>query len=84
MRTPGTVPLLAYEGPALAALDMSPAPADLPLRATALVFPDGAQSRVAVLAATDAAALRFGVDAKTETYQTDFSIVARIVDAASP
>jgi VWFA-related protein len=81
VRAPATLPLLAYEGPALAALDRSPAPVDLPVRATVLVFPDGARSRVAVLAATEASALRFDRDEKTHTYRADFSIVARIVDA---
>jgi VWFA-related protein len=78
---PVTLPLLAYEGPALAALQQSPAPLDLPLRATALVFPGASQSRVVVLAATDADALRFEHDAKTRTYRTDFNVLARIVDA---
>jgi hypothetical protein len=78
---PATLPLLAYEGPALAALEKSPAPVDLPLRATALVFPGESQSRVVVLAATDANALRFDRDAKTRTYRTDFNILARIIDA---
>lgn len=80
VRALATVPLLAYEGPALAALDRSPAPVDLPLRATALVFPDGSRSRIAVLAATDVGAIRFGLEVKTQTYRSDFSIVARIVD----
>jgi VWFA-related protein len=81
VRAPATVPLLAYEGPALAALERSPEPSDLPLRATALVFPEGSQSRIAVLAATDVGAIRFGLEVKTQTYRSDFSIVARIVDA---
>ncbi|MDP9324281.1 MAG: VWA domain-containing protein [Acidobacteriota bacterium] len=81
VRSPATVPLLAYEGPALAALERSPAPTDLPVRAVALVFPDGSQNRLVVLAATDAGALRFDRDAKTQTYRTDFSILARIVDS---
>jgi VWFA-related protein len=81
VRAPASVPLLAYEGPALAALDRSPAPDDLPLRAAALVFPEGSQNRIAVLAATDVGAIRFGLDVKTQTYRSDFSIVARIVDA---
>jgi VWFA-related protein len=81
VRAPASVPLLAYEGPALAALDRFPAPSDLPLRATALVFPEGSQNRIAVLAATDVGAIRFGLDVKTQTYRSDFSIVARILDA---
>jgi VWFA-related protein len=78
---PATLPLLAYEGPGLAALRQSPAPVNLPLRATALVFPGESQSRVVVLAATNADALRFDRDAKTRTYRTDFNVLARIVDA---
>ena len=83
-REPGLLPfltLLGYEAPALAALARSPAPADLPLRAAALVFPGGEQSRVAVLAATDAAALRFEADGTTGKYRTDFSILARVMNA---
>ena len=82
VRAPGTLPLLSYEGPALAALERTPAPADLPVRVTALVFPEGSRSRVAVLAATDAKALRFDRDNKSQTYRTDFNIVARIVDSS--
>jgi VWFA-related protein len=76
----GMLPLFAYEGPALAALDRADAPADLPLRAAAFVFPDAGGSRVAVLAATEAGALRFesGADGK---FRTDFTILARIVNA---
>jgi VWFA-related protein len=75
------LPVLAYEGPALAALERSPAPVDLPLRAAALVFPGSPQSRVAVLAVTSASAFRFDQDSKAQSFRTDFSIVARIVDA---
>jgi VWFA-related protein len=78
---PTSVTFLEYEGPALAALDRSPAPADVPLRARALVFPEGETSRIAVLAATDAAALQFDRNEAGGTYRTDFSILARIVDS---
>jgi VWFA-related protein len=77
---PGT-PLLASEGPALAALERTPAPADLPLRAAALVFPDGRGTRVVVLASTEAGALRFERDDKAHSYLADFTMLARIVDA---
>jgi VWFA-related protein len=76
--------MLEYERPALAALDVSGravAPSDVPVRAAAFAFPGDDQPRVAVLAGTDASALRFDVDAKTGKYQTDFAIVARIVNA---
>ena len=78
VRAPAGMPMLAYEGPALAALERSPAPADLPLRSAALVFPGG---QLAVLAATDAQAIRFERDDKAHTYRSDFSILARIVGA---
>ena len=80
VRAVSTVPLLAYEGPALVALERSPAPVGLPLRAAALVFPEDSQSRVAILAATDGRALRFDRDEKTQTYRTDFTLLARILD----
>ena len=81
VRTAAGTPMLAYEGPALAALDRAPAPIDVPLRAAAFVFPGRGDSRVAILASTDAAALRFTRDDSAHTYRSDFSIVARIVDA---
>jgi VWFA-related protein len=70
-----------YEEAALEALDEPRAPEQIPLRTAALVFPDGAQSQVAVLAAVDAAALRFDTDEKAHAYRTNFSIIARIRDA---
>jgi hypothetical protein len=54
---------------------------DLPLRAAGLVFPSDTQSRVVVLAATDAGSLRFDRDEKTHTFRTDFNILARVIDA---
>lgn len=81
VRTSMTAPLLAYEGPALAALERSPAPVDLPVRALALVFPEGTESRVAVLVSTDSSAVHFAQDTKAEGYRTDFTMLARIVDA---
>lgn len=47
VRSLSAIPLLAYEGPALAALDRTPSPAELPLRLGAFVFPEvkGARAR---------------------------------------
>jgi VWFA-related protein len=76
--------MLEYERPALAALEVSGralAPSDVPVHAGAFVFPGSDQPRVAVLAATDASALRFDADPNTGKYRTDFAIVARIVNA---
>jgi VWFA-related protein len=80
---PGLLPfltLLEYEAPALDALARSPAPADIPLRAAAFVFPGAGQARLAILAATDAAALRFDADTATGRFRTDFTILARILN----
>lgn len=76
VKSPAGLPLLAYEGPALAALTRTPPPSDLPLRSAALVFPQG---RLAVLAATDGNALRFDRDEGKKSYTADFTILARIV-----
>jgi VWFA-related protein len=78
VKAPVGMPLLAYEGPALAALSRTPPPSELPLRSIPIVFPHG---RVAVLASTDGSALRFDRDEVNNTYKTDFTILARIVDA---
>ena len=80
VRSGSALPLLAYEGPALAALERTPAPTALPVRAAAFVFPGKTAPRVVVLAATEAAAIRFDRDDKGEQYRTDFSMLARVLD----
>jgi len=82
VRAPATTPLFAYEAAALAALDRAGAPSDVPIRAQALVFP-GTEGRdlVAVLVSANAGALTFRRDDKTQTYRTDFTILARILDS---
>lgn len=82
VRTPGALPLLHYEGPALAALDRTPLPAQLPVRAGAFVFPEAGrgESRVAVLVATDGGALAGNADQAKGTARTDFTILARLKD----
>jgi VWFA-related protein len=79
VRAPVGEPLLTHEAAALADLDRSPAPADLPLRSAALVFPGG---QVAILAATDARELGFSRDDKARSYRTNFTVLARVVDAS--
>jgi hypothetical protein len=82
VRAPGALPLLRYEGPALAALERSPLPADLPVRAAAFVFPQPKKpSRVAVLVATKGSALTFDTSSTNQGYRTDFTVLARIRDA---
>jgi VWFA-related protein len=80
LRGPVDLPVLAHEGPALAALEATVPRHDLPLRSTVLVFPERSGSRVAVLASTEAPALRFDVDDKMNMYRTDATILARVVD----
>lgn len=81
VRTPATMPLFAHEGPALAALERTPKPADIPLRATALVFPRGSEARLAVLVTVPSQNLTFQRNEKDATYRTEFTILARIRDA---
>jgi hypothetical protein len=77
VRSAGAVPLLAYEGQALAALDRTPAPTELPVRAGAFSFPGPLAARhVALLVAADASAIQ--VDTVADAYITDFTILARI------
>jgi VWFA-related protein len=82
VRAPGTLPLLIHEGPALAALERAPMPSHVPVRAGAFVFPQvgAADARLAVLVATDGGAL--AADKASATAQTDFTILARLKDAA--
>ncbi len=82
VRAPGALPLLSHEGPALAALERSPLPADVPVRAAAFVFPQPkGPARVAVLVATRGSALTFDTQRANQTYRTDFTVLARIRDA---
>jgi VWFA-related protein len=74
-----TVPLLTYENEGLAALARTPAPADLPVRSAALVFPGGSEALVAVLAATDGTAIEF--QRSGDQFRAEFNVVARILDA---
>lgn len=81
LRSPGGWPILSYEGPALAALDRSPLPMEIPVRAGFFSFPNAkAHGRVAVLIATDAKALTFATDQQKQVFRTDFTILARLKD----
>jgi VWFA-related protein len=80
IRTPGAIPLLTYEGRAVADLERMPPPAQIPLRAGAFVFPQAnGESRVAVLLSTTGRALTF--EPTSTGYRTDFTLLARIRDA---
>jgi VWFA-related protein len=82
VRSLASVPVLAYEGPALAALDTRPLPRQVPLRATALgLLTRSGEPRVAVVVAPDPQALTFKENSTKDAFVTDFAVVARIKDA---
>ena len=81
VRSPGRLPVLLYEGPALAAADRAPQPDDLPVATAAFAFPrpsspaDAAQD-LAVVVAAPAARLTF--QPRGATFATDFTMLALI------
>jgi VWFA-related protein len=81
VHTSGVIPLLAYEAPALAALDRTPRPRAVSIRMAAFAFPEADASRLALLVTTPAAGLTFSRDERAQTYATDFTILARIRNA---
>jgi hypothetical protein len=85
VRSPGVLPVLVYEGPALAAVDRSPMPHEIPARAGAFAFPRvvpkpgaPADEDVAVVVTAPAAPLTFEV--KGGSYATDFTMLALLRD----
>jgi VWFA-related protein len=83
VRTPGGLPVLTYEAPALALLDASPLPNAFPTRASAFMFPEGDRpglTPIVVRVTTDA--LQFDVDSKKNTYSAQAAVVVRIRDDA--
>ncbi len=81
VRLLSAIPLLAYEGPAIAALDRTPPPADLPLRLGAFVFPEAkGGSRAALMVAASGETLTF--ETTPEGFRTDFTLMARVKDAS--
>jgi VWFA-related protein len=82
VRSPGALPLLAHEGPALANLDRTPLPTEVPVRAGVFSLPDAKHpGRLALLVATDAASVTFQPDTAAGTWRTDFTLLARIKDS---
>jgi VWFA-related protein len=82
VRSPGVIPLLAYEAPALAALEQTPPPRALAMRTAAFAFPESDNVRLALLISTPASGLTFSGDQATQTYATDFTMLARIRNTA--
>jgi VWFA-related protein len=79
IRTPGAIPLLTYEGRAVADLERRPSPAQIPIRVGAFVFPQPTgDPRVAILLSTTGRALTF--EPTSSGYRTDFTLLARVRD----
>ena len=77
-----TVPVLSFEAPALALLDSPPLPRQLPIRSAALAFPDAKRPGLtAVTVGVPASGLTFE-PAEDNHVRAEFTIVARIRDAA--
>ena len=75
------MPLLTYEAPAVAALDVRPLPRQLAFKATGLaLLSRSGDPRVAVVVSADASGLTFN-NTGNDAFTTDFTIVARIKDA---
>jgi hypothetical protein len=81
VRSLSAIPLLAYEGPALAALERTPPPTDLPLRLGAFVFPEVKGGwRAALMVAASGDTLTFATT--PEGFRTDFTLLARVKNAS--
>jgi len=82
VRSNTSVPVRAFEGPAIAQLDRRPQPDDFPLNVTALSFPESKRpGRVPVMVQLATSALAFAPDKDGKLYRAQFSIVARLRDA---
>jgi hypothetical protein len=76
-----SVPILAYEAPALALLEVSPVPNAFPIRARGFVFPRTTDtSRVAILADVKASNLTYRTDPAKGTFSAEFVVLARLRD----
>lgn len=70
-------PVMAYEAPALAALDSGRAADSFPVRAGGFDFPaPDRRARAAVLVEVPAGSYTFAKDGAQQTYRTDFTVVA--------
>ncbi len=77
----GGAPVLAYEAPALAALQSTPVPNAFPVLARALVFPHTADvSRVPVLVRVETGSLSYRVNEETRSFSAELVVVARVRD----
>jgi VWFA-related protein len=77
----GTLPALHFETAAIAALDASPRPADIPIRALTLRFPSPADpGRLALIVSVPASGIAWYLDRDKASYWTNFTILTRLVD----
>ena len=77
----GSMPVLAYEAPALARLDSTPLPNELPILTRALVFPvSHDEARVPVLVSVPASALDYGRDQAAGTFAAEAVVLIRVRD----
>jgi VWFA-related protein len=77
----GSMPVLAYEAPALARLDSTPLPNELPIMARALVFPVTPEAaNVPVLVSVPANVLDYTRDAAAGTFAAEAVVLTRIRD----
>jgi VWFA-related protein len=75
------MPVLAYEAPALARLDSTPLPNELPILTRALVFPvSHDEARVPVLVSVPASALDYGRDQAAGTFAAEAVVLIRVRD----
>ena len=76
-----TSPVLGFEAPALAAAGGASPPHDLPIRATALSFPESdRRGMVTVLASLPLSSITFHSDQQKQQYSTDFSMITLVKD----
>jgi len=79
----GTMPVLRFESNALAALAATPRPTQISMRAAAFEFPEPqGRSRVALFVDVPGSGVAYFVDDNRTAYQTHFTILARVLDAA--
>ena len=77
----GSMPVLAYEAPALARLDSTPLPNELPIMARALVFPVTPEAaNVPVLVSVPANVLDYTRDDAAGTFAAEAVVLTRIRD----
>jgi VWFA-related protein len=77
-RDAGALPVLEYERPALAALDRTPPPRDVPVHGRAFSFPADGRNDVALLVTAESRAIAFELDETTHTMRSEFTILAQV------